>query len=432
MVSTKKERISWYFYDWANSAFSTSVITVFLGPYITGITRNAADAQGFVFILGIPVYYASYFAYLIALSVIIQLLILPVVGAIADNSSSKKSMLGFFAYAGAFATMCMYFLQGNNYLFGGALFVVANACFGASAVMYNSFLNDIAEPDKRDAVSSTGWAIGYLGGGINLALNLILFINHDKFGISTVDAVRISLCSAGLWWALFTIIPMVFLKQRNKVGSGAISSGIRKSIKQLFKTISEAKKYPQTLILLFAYLFYNDGVQAVIALSAQFGNQELNISMTSLTTLILLIQFVAFAGAIIFNFSAKKIGTKNSIILSLILWIFVIFYSFAILKTETEFYFIGMMIGLIMGGTQALSRSIFSRAIPAGKEAEYFSLYEISEKGTSWMGPLVFGLSLQLTESYRIAILSLVLFFIIGLFLLLKYKETKSEAVTSN
>jgi UMF1 family MFS transporter len=431
MESLKKERVSWYIYDWANSAFSTSVITVFIGPYLTGIAEKAADSTGYLNVLGIPVFSGSYFAYVISISVILQVLVLPFLGSIADNSNLKKRLLGLFAYIGSFSTIGFYFLEGDNYLLGGLLLIVANLSFGASAVMYNAYLNDISQPDRRDAVSSIGWAIGYIGGGVNLGLNLVLFSFREQLGIDTGFAVRICLVSAGIWWAMFTIIPMIYLRTRGK----ALAPGtklLKNSFAKLLSTIKDARNHPQTLILLCAYLLYNDGVQAVITLSAQFGVKEISLSMQSLTILILMIQFVAFGGALLFNRIAKRFSTRDAIIFALILWIGVVVYSYGFLRGEFDFYIVGVIIGIIMGGTQALSRSIYSRAIPAGQEAEYFSLYEVSEKGTSWMGPLVFGLSLQLTESYRYAILSLVIFFVVGLILLLKFKETKNVSATVN
>ncbi len=422
-ISTKKERFGWYMYDWANSAFSTSVITVFLGPYLTEIAKAAASPTGNVSVFGFQIYHGSYFAYVVSFSVLLQVILLPLIGAIADSTRAKKRLLGIFAYIGAFTTMGLYFLEGTNYMLGGGLFIIANLSFGVSAVIYNSYLNDIAEPERRDSISSIGWAVGYLGGGIVLGFNLILFMNSEKFGIDSGTAVRISLASAGLWWGLFTLFPMFLLRRDKIIHQGKLATQVKKSVRTLFETLKDSRNHPQTLILLVAYLFYNDGVQAVIVLSAQFGNQELNITMESLTALILLIQFVAFGGSLLFNLLAKKFGARDSIIFALFLWVGVILYAFFVLQTETEFFAMGIVIGIIMGGTQSLSRSLYASVIPAGKDAEYFSLYEVSEKGTSWLGPLLFALSLQMTHSYRIAILSLVVFFLIGLILLFKFRR---------
>jgi UMF1 family MFS transporter len=228
---SRRERVGWYFYDWANSAFYTTVVTVFLGPYLTNITKAASDSAGFVYPLGIQVRAGSFFPYIVSLSVALQVLLLPVLGAIADYSHRKKELLAGFAYLGAAATGGMYFLRGTNYLLGGGLFLVANLAFGASVVIYNAFLPDLSSPDERDAVSSTGWAVGYLGGGLLLAMNLALFSFARSLGITPGEAVRLSLCSAGLWWAIFTLVPLATLHNREPAkrppeGGGLITGGI--------------------------------------------------------------------------------------------------------------------------------------------------------------------------------------------------------------
>lgn len=418
-VDDRKELFSWYFYDWANSAFSTTVVTVFLGPYLTNIAKAAADANGFIYPLGISIFADSFFSYIVSLSVLLQVFFLPILGAIADYSHLKKQMLGFFAYLGALATMALYFLQGDNYLMGGGLFLLANLSFGASIVFYNAFLPEISSLEKRDTVSSQGWAMGYLGGGILLAVNLALFLNAESFGVATGHAVRISMASAGVWWAIFTVIPLLNLKRRQPLKS--LPAGQRLltvGFGQLKHTLRNLPQYPQTLLFLIAYLLYNDGIQTVIALSSQFGNQELGVGESSLVALILMVQFVAFFGALFFGYLAGKIGTKRAILASLVIWSGTVFYAYAFLQTETQFFVMGAVIAVVLGGSQALSRSVFSTMIPKGQEAEYFSLYEISERGTSWIGPLVFGLALQTTGSYRVGILSVVIFFIAGLVIL--------------
>jgi len=436
-MNNRREQVGWYFYDWANSAFYTTVITVFLGPYLTEVAKAAAQSLGegntFVYPLGIKVFYGSFFPYVVSLSVALQVLLLPILGALADYSHRKKQMLALFAYIGAFATMALYFLQGTNYLLGGALFVVANLSFGASEAFYNSFLNDIAAPDDRDRVSSIGWAIGYLGGGILLALNLYLFSNADAFGLTTGHAVRISLASSGAWWAVFTLIPMSTLKNRlpaksSPEGKSYVATGFN----QLRHTIKSARRYPQTLLFLIGYLLYNDGIQAVIALAAVFGKEELKLEETTLVQVILMVQFVAFFGSLLFNWVAKVTGGKRAIMISLVIWTGVLVYAYALLQTKLQFFILGAVIAVVLGGSQALSRSVYSLMIPKGQEAEYFSLYEVSDKGTSWLAPLLFGLALQFTGSYRVAILSLVVFFIVGLVLLVRVNVREAAIEAGN
>ncbi|MBX0329351.1 MFS transporter [Oscillochloris sp. ZM17-4] len=434
MIDDRREQIGWYFYDWANSAFSTTVVTVFLGPYLASVAEAAADASGRVYPLGIPVASGSFFPYAVSLSVLLQVLFLPILGAIADYTQVKKQLMGVFAYIGAFATMGLFFLEGDNYLLGGGLFLVANLAFGASIVFYNAYLPDIASPDRRDAVSSQGWALGYLGGGLLLVLNLILFNGREALGVPTDVAVRICMASAGLWWAIFTIIPMLTLRVR--APAKALPPGERYltvGFTQLGHTFSQMRHYPQTITFLAAYLLYNDGIQAVIALASVFGAEELGIPQSYLILTILMVQFVAFGGALFFGWLAKRVGSKRAIMISLVIWVGAVVFSYVMPANSVPLFFVlGAVIAVVLGGSQALSRSVFSLMIPAGQEAEYFSLYEVSERGTSWLAPLLFGLALQFTGSYRIAIVSLMVFFILGLAILTRVDIRRAAIEAGN
>ncbi len=415
--SLRRERRGWYFYDWAASTFSTSVVTVFLGPYLTDVTENAAGADGFVEVLGFSVRASAWFPAMITLSVFLQLLVLPVVGALADRAPSKRRLLALFAYAGAGATMLMYLVEGDRFLLGGFLLVVANVAFGASIVVYNAFLPEIAGPDDRDAVSARGWALGYAGGAILLVLNLVLYTMRDSFGVSEGMAVRISLLSAGLWWALFALIPLRRLVDRPPVhlvpadGGGALGAGFR----QLAGTVRDLFGYRQTVLFLVAYLLYNDGIQAAIAFSATYGTEELDLDQDVLILAILLVQVVAFGGALALGRVAQRAGAKRTVLGALVVWIAVVAYA-AVLPagSAVQFYVLAAAIGVVLGGSQALSRSLFSQFIPLGREAEYFGLYEISDRATSMIGSLLITATLQVTGSYRLAIVGLVVFFVAG------------------
>jgi MFS transporter, UMF1 family len=423
---SKREQVGWCMYDFANSAFYTTVITLFLGPYLTALATNAADA-GYVHPFGLPIYARSFWSYAVSVSVILQVVFLPMVGAVADYGRRKKEVLGATAYLGALATIAMFFLQGSDYLLGGLLFVIANVAFGAAEVIYNSFLPEIAPPGDRDTVSSNGYAYGYIGGGVLLALNLALFLSAGKIGITEGLAVRISLCSAGVWWAVFTIPTLIALHNRGPAhrlarGQNAVATAVR----QLAHTIKEVGRYPQTAIFLIAYLLYNDAIQTVIALSSQFGSDELKIPQAQLTLTILMVQFVAFFGALGFNWVASKTSAKRAVVASLIVWIAVVIYILWV-KTTVAFFLMAAIVALVLGGSQALSRSLFAQLVPKGQEAEYYSVYEVTDKGTSWICPIVFGLALQFTKSFRLAILSLVVFFIAGLLILLKVNVEQGE-----
>ncbi|MEV0899489.1 MFS transporter [Actinoplanes sp. NPDC049802] len=426
-LAPKRERTGWYIYDWANSAFSTTVITVFLGPFLTSVTEQAAgcaidadDCTAKVYPLGIPVATGSYFPYLVSLSVLLTVFILPVMGAVADRAPRKKPLLAGAAFTGAAATVAMAFVTGDRYLLGGVLFIVANIAFGAAIVVYHSFLPLLAGPDDRDRISSRGWAIGYLGGGVLLLLNLIavMSLSEDGNPQRTLDLARWSIVSAGVWWAAFTIVPLLWLREHP--GAAAVVGEPRGNVltdgfKQLGHTLKGMRAYPLTLFFLGAYLIYNDGIQTVISLASQFGSEELHLDQSTMILTILIVQFLAFGGALLLGALAARIGARKTILIALALWLGVVIAAYWLPEGEPlPFMLLGAGIGLVMGGSQALSRSLFSQLIPAGKEGEYFGFYEISDKGTSWLGPLFFGLIFQVTNSYRTGIVSLVVFFLVG------------------
>lgn len=415
---SQREVRGWYLYDWASATFNSTVITLLLGPYLTVLAKGAAGPDGLVHPLGIPIDPGSWWGYLISLSVFTQVFALPIAGAIADYSANKKGLLGLFAYTGALATAAMFFLQGNQYLAGGALFLIANLAFGVAKVVYNSFLPDIAPSEQRDAVSSIGWGIGYLGGGILLALNLLLFSKAQALGISNILAVRINLASSGVWWAAFCVLPLQALRNRPPGRRRPPGENLTHRVREFGDTLRDMRHHPQTLRFLIAFLLYSDAVQAVIALSAQFGSQELKISMAGLTEVILMVQFIAFFGSFVFDWIAKWMGAKAAVILSLLIWTGVLVSMYVSVRTEKQFFIAAAVVAMVLGGTQALSRSLFSLMIPKGREAEYFGVYGISDKGTSWLCPLLFALALQFTGSYRLSILSLITFFLGGLLVL--------------
>lgn len=423
-----REQRGWYLYDWANSPYFTSVLAVFLGPYLTALAKAAADAGGYIHPFGIPVDARSLYPYLISISVAGQVIFLPVVGAIADYGHRKKELLALTAFLGAAATVAMFFVQGTNYMLGAALLIVSNISFGASIVVYNSFLPEIAPPEQRDAISSRGWALGYAGGGALLALNLLLLFQADKLGISEAFAVRISLASAGAWCLLFTIPVLLALRNRGPARVPPPGQNrVALAFQQLAHTLRDTRRYPQTLLFLVAYLIYNDAIQTVLAVAGQFASDGLGMPISQVTTAYLMAQFVGIFGAVGFGRLAARIGAKFAIATTLAMWSAILIYIYGFVYTPTQFFFVTAGVAIVMGPSQALSRSLFAQLVPKGKEAEYFSIYEISDKGTSWLGPAFYGLALQWTGSYRIAILSLIVFFGTGLAILSLVNVKKGE-----
>ena len=489
-VNDRREIFGWAMYDWANSSFSTTVGTVFLGPYIAALAREAAGANGMVTFLGLPLSPDAIFPFAISLSVVFQAGFLPILGAIADYSHRRKELLQLFATIGALATVAMFFIQSSNWWLAAILYIVANLSFGAAIVFYNAYLPDIASEDERDRVSSYGWAMGYLGGGILLALNLAFFTFSEDLGIPGDLAVRINLASAGLWWLGFSTITWKRLRSRYSARTLPVGESILSvAFKQLSETMEAPpkliaslllsplaifvwaplilpfvmrlvtvqewplelailpvfvpmfgpiimliiflrRKYrtiPETSKYLTSYLIYNDGIQTVIAVASSFAAAPiiaggLALSQSTLIAVILMIQFVAFGGALFWGKLAEWIGAKQAIIVSLIIWALVVIYAYFGMRGDSrvvEFIILGVFIATVLGGSQAISRSLFSQMIPKSREAEFFSIYEISERGTSWLGTLVFGLAITISKSYRPAIFSLIVFFVVGLIILL-------------
>lgn len=476
-INDKKEIYGWTMYDWANSAFSTTVVAVFLGPYLSGIVEQAANADGMVFLGNVPIHFDSFFPFFVSASVLLQVTVLPLLGALSDYSNIRKQLMMFFSTLGAISTILMFFITTEVFWLGAILFIIANIAFGAAFVFYNAYLPEIASEDQRDHISARGFAMGYLGGGILLIFNLVLFLTGESYGVDGAMAARISLASAGVWWLGFASITFKTLQSRQAPralpdGETYLTIGFSQLanlvgvptrtvtilmllplvipvlfflgldnwmvvapaagpifvmaifIKRKSKTMPDAMKY------LVAYLLYNDGIQTVIVITAIFATQELNMTSQNLILLILMIQFVAFGGAYLFSYIAQKVGTKRAILGSLVVWSFVTIYAYAgmqdatpiaeggMTQAELEFWFLGFVAALVLGGSQALSRSLFSKMIPKDQEAEFFSFYEVSERGTSWLGPFIFGVAQQATGSLRLGMLSVIIFFIAGLILL--------------
>ncbi|MER7768407.1 MFS transporter [Kitasatospora sp. NPDC096140] len=432
-------RFGWYVNDWANAAFSASVLTVFLGPYLTSVAKEAADAAGDVHPLGLSIRAGSFFPYTVSFSVLISVAVMLLTGTVADRTGRHKELMCGFAYVGALATMGMFFLDGDRYLLGGALLVVANISYAVSVALSYAYLPGLASADERDAISSKGWAYGYAGGGLLLIASLALFQGHEALGVTSGTAVRICLASAGLWWALFTIVPLLRLPSRAGAVSGRAAADrpadqpAAGSLRELGRTLKGMRKHPLTLLYLGAFLCYNDGIQTVVSQASLFGSEELGMEQGALVTAVLIVQIVAIGGALTLGRIAQRYGAKRTILGSLVGWVVTLALGYFMPAHQPVwFYGLAAMIGLVLGGSQALSRSLFSHLIPPGREAEYFSLYKVSDRGTSWMGPLVFGLAYQLTGSYRSAIISLLVFFVIGFAVLAKVPVRRAIEAVGN
>ncbi len=424
-LARRKEQRAWYWYDWANSAYVTTTAAVLFAPYLTSVAEksvgcatgdDAPTCRTDLHVLGVAVSPGSLVFYLVTAATILSALVLPVVGAAADRSSRKTTVMARYAWAGSVSACLMFFVTGTNWQLGAALLVVATLCLGSSLVVYDAILVDIATPDERDRVSSRGWALGYAGGGLLLAVNFGMLSLMDD----TTLAVRISLLTAGLWWAGFTLIP--YRGVRNRPPTNVVpesGSLVAQSFGQLWETLKDLRNYPVTLTFLVAYLFYNDGIQTVIFAASVYGEKQLGFEKSTVLSAFLVVQFVGILGALVFARVAERVGARRVILAGLGLWVAVVVAAYFVPDHNfAVFLLLAVCIGLVLGGTQALSRSFYSLLIPRGRGAEYFSLYQACERGTSWLGTLIFGLVHQWTDSYRPAIFALVIFFVVGLALL--------------
>ncbi|KAA1415907.1 MFS transporter [Nocardioides humilatus] len=429
-LNRRAEQRAWNWYDWANSAFYTTSLTVLFGPLMITVAGRAAGCgdsaddtcSKTVSVLGLHLAAGSLPSYLTSFATIASAFLLPIVGAMVDRSGRKKMHMAWFAWAGSFFAALLFFIHGDHWQLGAVAVIAASVLAGCSLVAYYAMLVEISEEHERDAVSARGWAFGYLGGGVLLVINLGMVLGHDALGLDKELAVRLALLSAAVWWAAFTIIPVRRLRNRPAQDVVLESGGlVHRSFGQLWATLKDLRNYPMTLTFLLAYLFYNDGIQTVIGSAAIYGSKQLHFGDSVLIATILLIQFVAFGGALLFGRIAQKHGAYRCLVGGTMGWmVIVVLAMFLPAKNIVLFLLLGVAIALVMGGTQALSRSFYSLFIPRGRAGEYYALYNACERGTSWFGTLLFGVMFQVTGSYRPAIVSLIVFFALGLFFLLR------------
>jgi UMF1 family MFS transporter len=408
---TRTQRRGWYIYGWASHVFPTLVTTVFMSRYLTSVAENAVGKHGRVHVLGIPIAPGSLFVYVVTAATVLLIALMPLVGAIADRTGAKRAIMLGFGWAGATCCVLMFFVRGGNWQLGAVLYAAAFIFYSCAIVVHYSLLVDLSSPADRDRLSSVGWGVSYLGGGILLAVAFGASLALDKSTLA-----RTALAVSGLWWAVFNVLAWRNLaglpRRTTPVADGSV---LVAGFRQLARTIGHLRNFPLTLAFLGAFLIYNDGIQTVTTVAAVYGDKELGLSDTVLLLAILLVQFVAFAGAVWLGRLAGRFGAKRVVLGSLLVWLGVIGAAYLLQRDNpAQFFALATVLALVLGGSQALSRAMFSRMIPPGSEAEYFGFYEISDSGTSWLGPLVFGVVNQITGSYRSALVSLVLFFVLG------------------
>ncbi len=433
-LNRAREQRAWYFTDWAASAFQTTVAGVLFAPYLINVAENAVGEHGRVHVLGLAIAPGSLPSYVITASTLLSALFFPLVGAVADRTERKPDLLVALSWIGATAAGLLFFMSGENWLFGSIAFMVANLAAGAAIVVSDSVLPVISTEAERDRVSSVGWAYGYAGGGLLLAINFAVVTFHDSLGLDKEMAVRLSLLSAAVWWAAFMVIPWRGIKRHQPVDVEAVEGGLlSRSFGQLWATLKDLRNYPVALTFLLAYLFFNDGIQTVIASASTFGIEELGFGEGTVLGTYLLVQLVAMLGAIGFGRAAARHGAKKVILAGIAGWMTIVTSALVVPDEQiAPFLVLGVAIGIVLGGTQALARSYFSLFIPRGKEAEYFSLYHAMDRGTSWFGTLTFGIVYQVTDSYRPALFALIAFFALGGLILLRVDTARGIREAGN
>ena len=408
-------------YDWANSAFMATVVTAVFPIYFASVAAADLDPATASFRFAVTTF--------VALSVVAVLA--PVLGAIADFAGIKKKMLGAFLALGVVATACMFFIERGDWVLAAVLFVVANIGVTTSFVFYDSLLPHIARADEMDRVSTAGYALGYLGGGLLLAVNLAWIQRPDLFGLSGSElASRLSFLSVAIWWLGFSIPLFRTVPEPARAFEANEQAGqqtVRAAFVRLRATLRELRGYKQAFLMLLAFLVYNDGIGTIIRMATTFGT-EIGLEQGDLITAIMLVQFIGVPFAFLFGQIAVWMGPKRAIFLSLAVYVVISILSYR-MTTATEFYVLALLVGMVQGGSQALSRSLFASMVPRHKSSEFFGFFGVFEKFAGIVGPGVFAVMILVTGSSRGAILSIIAFFVIGGGLLAKVDVEEGRRV---
>jgi UMF1 family MFS transporter len=426
----RKIIFGWCMYDWANSAFATTILAALLPAYFAG---EVVGPDG-VIIAGTLYSATALWGFIIALAAFLIFISAPILGAISDFTASKKRFLLTFAYGGSLFTILLYFCRHGDVVQTLIIFLVAQIGFIAGNVFYDAFLPQIASEDRIDWVSGKGFSFGYLGGGLQFAIALGLVAGHARLGISQPMAARIGIAMAGCWWAGFTLFTVKYLREAPRVetltekyhGRTAIIAYASIGFRNLLKTIRQVGRFRHLLIFLIAFMLYNDGIQTVISMATIYGKEELKLSTTHLMLTLLVIQAIAIFGAMAFSYLAGVIGSKKALMVALVLWSIIVVYAYFI-TSATEYFMLGIGVGIVMGGSQALSRSLYGSMIPEAASAEFYGFYSVFSKFSAIWGPMAFAVIRQVAGSSRLSIVSLIVFFVTGLILLFFVDENRAR-----
>ena len=424
--SKKKSWFGWCMYDWANSAFATVILSAVMPVYFVSLVpEEGASITLFGFTHTSRA--SALWGYAVSFSMLIVAVTSPYLGSLADRWNTHRKFLFSYCLVGCLCTSLLFFATPGRYLFAAILFILSNIGFAGGNVFYNAFLPKLALNHELDRLSSKGFAYGYIGGGVALLLLFGMIQGYSFLGFPDKGAAsRAGFLLTGIWWFVFSFPTFRYVR----VPVSSIKTDkMHRGIRGYFEIFSEIKKYPSLLLFLLAFLCYNDGIQTIIVVAAIFAREELALSQGTILSCFLMIQFVAMPGTLIFGRLAEVYGAKRSLYLALNLFIIVTIFAY-FMKTAWEFWLLGFVIALILGGSQAVSRSLFSSLIPEGKHAEFFGFYAISAKFASVFGPLTFALILDMTSSARLSILALTFFFIVGILLLTRVNTENAISVS--
>lgn len=420
-MNDRRQIFGWAMYDWANSAYITTVTVAVLPIFFTNVV---VGPEGFR-IGGFTIRASILWGWMIGVASLISFVVAPFLGAISDFSATKKKFLMVFCYIGSISAILLYTAGEGDVIRTMIIFLVAQVGFVSGNVFYDAFLPQIASEDRIDWVSGLGFAWGYIGGGLQFALSIALISFHGFFGISQITASRIAMASAGIWWGAFAIVTFSTLRESSVAmpmparyrGMNRIVAVIRIGIDRTLSTARHVGRFKHLVLFLVSFMIYNNGIQSVITLATAYGSDELKFSPTDLMLTLLIIQFVAFFGSLMFGKLAQRLSAKTALLITLLLWSGVIIYAYFMTR-PLEYYILGIVVGLSMGGSQALSRSLYGSMIPVEASAEFYGFYSVFSKFSAILGPFTFALFGMVTGSLRLALLSLIVFFILGLILL--------------
>jgi len=427
MPAQKRDIFGWAMYDFANSAFATTILAVIFNQYFATVV--AGGDKG-VELFGFRLHGASFFTFTVSVSMAISAVFSPFLGAVADASGSRKRFLMVFCYTAILFTGLLYFVHTGDYWMGAIFFIIANISFAEGNVFYNAFLPEISSEQNIGRISGLGWALGYIGGGLLLAINLIMLKYPDWLGFPVgYFSVQDCFLSVALWWLIFSLPTFLFLKERVQESVPPLEkSYFKEGYRRLQHTFRRIKSFRELTKFLVAFLIYNDGIETVIVMASIFGADVLGMETGEIILFFLMIQGIAFFGSLIFGFLADAIGNKRTVMISLGIWSLVVIWAFRlgiVWDPKTEYWILGVLAALVMGGSQAASRSLQGIFTPDANSAEFFAFFGVSGKFASVFGPLIYGILIAITGSVQSGILSVLLFFIAGMALLWTVNEKK-------